>query len=116
VSDKPKRWGRGRTVFLSDLPAIRAEISRGLPLTEVFAPRSERLGIKYAAFCKLVARYAADARIKPTVAQQPNPQPSPAAQQGPPDVGREPRTFKHESQVTKTARERILGARPKHDR
>jgi len=106
---------------MSDLPAIRAEIARGIPLTEVFASRADRLGIGYSAFCKLVARYLADARIKPSDAQPPpaaSPlQPSPATPQGqPPDVGREPRTFKHESQVTKTAHERIFGASPKHDR
>ena len=66
MSEKTKRWGQGRIVFLSDLPAIRAEVARGVPLTDIFASRAARLGIGYRAFCKLVSRYAADAKIQPS--------------------------------------------------
>lgn len=62
----PKRWGQGRVSFMADLASIRADLSRAIPLTEVFAARRGKLGITYSAFCKLVARYAADARVKPS--------------------------------------------------
>lgn len=69
VAEKPKRWGQGRIVFMSELPEIRAEISRAVPMTEVFASRSDRLGIGYSAFCKLVSKYAPDAKIHPATRQ-----------------------------------------------
>jgi hypothetical protein len=75
VTEKPKRWGKGRIVFIADLPAIRAEIARAVPLTEVFASRSARLGIGYSAFCKLVARYAQDAKIQPSAGRTASPAP-----------------------------------------
>ena len=65
MSNENVRWGRGRVAFIADLTSIRSELSRAIPMTKIFAARKDRLGISYAAFCKLVARYAADARVKP---------------------------------------------------
>jgi hypothetical protein len=80
MTDKPKRWGQGRVRFIAEMGAIRSEIEQGRPLTEVFGVRSSQLGIGYSAFCKLVARYAADAKPQlaaPTTPPSPSTDPSP---------------------------------------
>ena len=78
MAQTPKRWGSGRISFMADLASIRDDLARAIPMTEIFAARKDRLGITYSAFCKLVARYASDARIKPSnpvsVAQAPEPE------------------------------------------
>src|SRR3954471_18572141 len=64
---RPPPYGFGRMQFLADLDAIRDELSRGITLRACYLKRAKKLGIQYAGFTKLVARYAADSR--PAVAQ-----------------------------------------------
>lgn len=60
-SHKPS-WGAGRVAFVALLDMIRSEIGRGLPLTTIYGRHKAALGISYSGFCKLVARYADDAK------------------------------------------------------
>lgn len=74
----PPSWGKGRTVFVSRLETIRSEIGEGLLLTTIYDRHKAALGIGYKGFCKLVARYADDAkplrsRPVPAVAQARSP-------------------------------------------
>ena len=59
----PKPWGAGRIAFVARLDAIRSELGQGLPLTVIYERHQAALGIGYASFCKLVARYAEDAKL-----------------------------------------------------
>ena len=59
----PKPWGAGRIAFVARLDAIRSELGQGLPLTVIYERHRAALGIGYASFCKLVARYAEDAKL-----------------------------------------------------
>jgi len=63
MSEKPPRkgWGSGRIAFLARLPDIKSDIASGIPLTAIYA-RHPNLGITYRSFCRLVARYAQDAK------------------------------------------------------
>jgi hypothetical protein len=114
VSEIPKRWGKGRVPFIADLPAIRSEISRAIPLTEVFASRSERLGIGYSAFCKLVARYAADARVQPVAARLAAATTPPSHPQGDPDASSTGSFAENYDPTIDPVRlRRLIGPRPK---
>lgn len=77
-------WGTGRIAFVSRLDTIRAEIGQALPLTAVYDRHKAALGISYSGFCKLVARYADDAkplksRSAVIAASAPSPPPAPPA-------------------------------------
>lgn len=65
-----KPWGAGRIAFIARLDQIRAEISQGVPLTTIHDRHKEALGIGYASFCKLVTRYADDAKLTPVARQR----------------------------------------------
>lgn len=60
-----KGWGVGRIAFMGRLAVIREQLGTGLPLTSIYEQHRDALGIGYQSFCKLVARYAEDA--KPSV-------------------------------------------------
>jgi hypothetical protein len=81
-------WGTGRIAFVALRDTIRAEIGQGLLLTTIFDRHKAALGVSYSAFCKLVARYADDAkplRHRQTVVDQPrSPDPTPPARPVPP--------------------------------
>jgi hypothetical protein len=67
MRDEPPRksWGAGRVIFMARLDRIRSEIGEGYPLTAIFDRHRAVLGIGYRSFCKLVNRYAGDARLIP---------------------------------------------------
>jgi hypothetical protein len=72
-------WGAGRVAFIARIDAIRSEMRQGYPLTMIFARHQTALGIRYQTFCKLVSRYAADARLAPVRARSDaNPPPASA--------------------------------------
>ncbi len=50
-------------VFFARLEAIRSELSQGYPLTIIYDRHQAALQIGYRSFCKLVSRYAADAKL-----------------------------------------------------
>jgi len=114
-------WGKGRTVFVSRLETIRSEISEGLLLTTIYGRHKEALGIGYAGFCKLVARYADDAkplrpRAAPLVAQAASPalpaSPVPLTPEARPDARHEPAAradFKHHGIVQEGEPEQLFG-------
>ena len=58
----PRIRGSGRTAFIGRLETIRAEISRGEFLVNIYARHQLALGITYSGFRKLVQRYAEDAK------------------------------------------------------
>jgi hypothetical protein len=60
-----KPWGAGRVVFFAKLEAIKAELSQGYPLTTIYDRHQAALQIGYRSFCKLVSRYADDAKLSP---------------------------------------------------
>ncbi len=60
-ASKP-RWGTGRTAFVALRDTIRAELGQGLLLTTIFERHKAVLGVSYSSFCRLVARYANDAK------------------------------------------------------
>ena len=60
-----KPWGAGRVVFFARLDAIRSELSQGYPLTTIYDRHQVALQIGYRSFCKLVSRYAEDAKLSP---------------------------------------------------
>jgi hypothetical protein len=57
-----RKWGAGRVAFLGRLDKIKADLALGVPLRTIHEKHQAALGIGYASFCRLVARYAADAR------------------------------------------------------
>lgn len=65
-----KSWGAGRVAFLGRLDQINADLAIGVPLRTIHEKHQAALGIGYTSFCRLVSRYAADA--KPAV-QNPAP-------------------------------------------
>src|ERR1700760_2462906 len=91
-------WGSGRGAFLSLLETIRAEVARGLPLIAVFESHKPTLGVGYKAFCKLVSRYAEDAKpsrrhvagARPAGDRVPPSRPSPIASGILPDARQQP--------------------------
>jgi hypothetical protein len=97
---------------MADLAAIRDEISRAIPMTDVYASRADRLGVGYSAFCKLVAKYAPDAK---PIAFSAKPQGNLDIVSRPsdsPNTGRRP-TFNHEPKISPERAERIFGKRDK---
>ncbi|MDA8253276.1 MAG: hypothetical protein M0Z28_29465 [Rhodospirillales bacterium] len=119
----PRRsWGAGRVAFLAMLDIIRGELRQGYPLTAIFARHQAALGIRYPGFCKLVRRYAEDAKVvnARAPARQLPPLPGPIATpppplapapQGPHDAGHQParRTFNHDPIEHPDDRRRLLG-------
>lgn len=82
-----KSWGSGRVAFVARLPTIRSEMGQGLPLTAIYARHQTALGIGYQSFCKLVTRYAGDAKLGaslPAARDQTPEQTSPAPPPPPP--------------------------------
>jgi hypothetical protein len=127
-------WGAGRIAFLAILEPIRAELHQGHSLTRIFARHQARLGISYASFCRLVSRYAEDAKLAHTYpppppsrpasfqpahspqtrvphTQPPPPSLSAPATQGSYDAGHQParRTFNHDPLEHPDDRRRLLG-------
>ncbi len=80
-------WGTGRTAFVALRDTIRAEIGQGLLLTTIFERHKAVLGVSYSSFCRLVARYADDAKPlkpRPTVdSRVPSPAPAPPIRPAP---------------------------------
>ena len=64
-ANPPKSWGAGRVAFIALLDTIKAEMAQGHPLIAIFGRHQQILGIGYPSFCRLVARYADDARLSP---------------------------------------------------
>lgn len=115
-------WGTGRIAFVALRDTIRAEIAQGLLLTTIFDRHKAALGVSYSAFCKLVARYADDAkplRHRPTaVAKAHSPAPIPPAQPVPPTAEAQPHArhepatrpdFKHHGIVQDGEPEQLFG-------
>ena len=86
--DKPRKaWGAGRVALVARLDTIRSEMGQGLPLTAIYDRHRAALGIGYQSFCKLIARYAGDAKLSPRYAR-----PTARGRAGPPPPGlRRPR-------------------------
>jgi hypothetical protein len=126
-----KSWGAGRVAFIARLDTIRLEMSQGYPLTTIFQRHQAALGIGYQSFCKLVSRYAGDARLVPRPASRPSstteptptPKPNPASSPVVPEpvlssterlphARHEPavrRTFNHDPLEKPDDRKRLLG-------
>ena len=127
VAPPRRSWGAGRVAFLAMLDTIRGELRQGHPLTAIFARHQAALGIRYAGFCKLVKRYAEDAKVAnaavparrpvPSAAAAPfaapaQPAPAPSyATEGSYDAGQPParRTFNHDPVERPDDRRRLLG-------
>jgi hypothetical protein len=62
-ASRPLNWGAGRIAFIARFESIRSELGQGLPLTVIYDRHKAALGIGYPSFCKLVARYADDAKL-----------------------------------------------------
>jgi hypothetical protein len=94
-------WGTGRVAFVSLLDTIRTEMGQALPMTTIYDRHREALGIGYSGFCKLVARYADDAkplRRRPMGAVTKPPSPSPVPPAIPtPSISDTPPHARHES-------------------
>lgn len=96
MAENRKSWGAGRVAFIARLDKIKGELAQGLPLTTIYANHQAALGIGYPSFCKLVNRYAPDAKLAtrrsraPTTAELKPPQaapiPKPARAEPPGDV------------------------------
>jgi len=110
-------------VFVSRLETIRSEIGEGLLLTTIYDRHKAALGIGYAGFCKLVARYAEDAkplrpRPVPAIASAPSPasvppaRPIPSAAEARPHARHEPAgrpDFQHHGIVQEGEPEQLFG-------
>jgi hypothetical protein len=121
-SHKPS-WGVGRVAFVALLDTIRSEIGQGLLLTTIYDRHKAALGISYSGFCKLVARYADDAKPlkrRPVgiVANAPSPAPVPPAHPIPataearPHARHEPAArpdFKHHGIIQEGEPEQLFG-------
>jgi hypothetical protein len=70
--------GAGRPAFVMMLDEIKADLRRGIFVKDIFRKHQAVIGIGYPSFCKLVARYAADAKLVPSA--PPPTKPSPAVQ------------------------------------
>jgi hypothetical protein len=130
-----KPWGTGRIAFVARLEAIRSELRQGLPLTVIYDRHKAALRIGYASFCKLVARYADDAKLarrrprlspaaRPVAAPAPAPAPSaalptgklPTHVEGPTHAAGHPpalpatRTFRHNPVPKAGEIDQLLGA------
>jgi hypothetical protein len=66
-----KAWGSGRIAVLGRLDTIRSELSQGLPLTVIYDRHKTAIGIGYPSFCKLIERYAGDAKLTPRLLGSP---------------------------------------------
>lgn len=72
MAREAKTWGAGRIVFLARLDEIKADMRRGVPLRAIFTQHQAALRIGYPSFCKLAARYAADAKLRPAMPTGPS--------------------------------------------
>ena len=116
-------WGASRTAFVSLLDTIRAEIGQGLLLATIHDRHKSALGISYSGFCKLVARYADDAKplkARPAGAVPKAPSPAPVQPASPipakaemrPHARHEPAgrpDFKHHGIVQEGEPEQLFG-------
>lgn len=119
-SHKPS-WGAGRIVFVALLDTIRSEIGQGLLLTTIYHRHKAALGIGYSGFCKLVGRYADDAkplkrRPAGVVALVPSPAPPanpiPVTAEVPPHARHDPAArpdFRHHGIVQEGEPEQLFG-------
>ena len=121
-SHKPS-WGTGRVAFVALLDTIRSQIGQGLPLTTIYDRHKTALGISYSGFCKLVARYADDAKplkrhpaavVANTLSPAPAPpvRPTPATAEAQPHARHEPAPrpdFKHHGIVQEGEPEQLFG-------
>jgi hypothetical protein len=62
MTDDRTAWGAGRVAFLARVDKIKADLAIGVPLKAIYAKHQTELGIAYPTFCRLVSRYAADAK------------------------------------------------------
>jgi hypothetical protein len=126
-----KAWGSGRIAVLARLDTIRSELGHGLPLTAIYNRHKAAIGIGYPSFCKLIDRYAGDAKLVPRRASPradvpdrppcPSSKPTPpatAAAQSPPAAEEPtharhepapPRTFRHHGVVQEGEPEQLFG-------
>ena len=100
-----------RPAAVPQAPIIETELKAGWTAKAIYERHSAKLtAISYPQFvryCRQLRQPSPDA--KPAPADPPPP--PPATPSGSTDVGRQqPRTFKHESQVTKAAHERMFGS------
>jgi hypothetical protein len=125
TDQRPARpaYGASRIAFVARLETIRAEISQGLLLTTIHDRHKVALGIGYSGFCKLVARYAADAKpLRPrwtgATAKPPSPapvqpvNPTPVTAEVRPHARHEPAArpdFKHHGIVQEGEPEQLFG-------
>lgn len=127
TDEKPNRkaWGSGRIAFIARLQTIKAEMQQGIPLTTIHTRHQMALGIGYQSFCKLVARYANDAKLVPNRvgSRDPSPRTRPATTPPPPAARTlpharyepaKPRTFEHDGNPRQDDEERLIG--PRRDR
>jgi hypothetical protein len=86
MNDKTSRkgWGAARVAFIARLETIKAEIRQCHPLTTIYDRHRAVLGISYPSFCRLVTRYAGDARLNPRPASRHEEAPNPAPRASPP--------------------------------
>ena len=86
MNDKTSRkgWGAARVAFVARLETIKADIRQCHPLTMIYDRHRAVLGISYPSFCRLVTRYAGDARLNPRRASQHEEAPNPAPRTSPP--------------------------------
>ncbi len=128
TDEKPKKkaWGSGRIVLIARLQTIKSEMRQGIPLTTIHARHQAALGIGYPSFCKLVTRYANDAKLVSTYpgfrdagprtkrapALPPAPSPLPPAAKTPPYARYEPDTrptFVHDGRTKEGEAEKLFG-------
>jgi hypothetical protein len=126
-----KPWGSGRIAVLARLDTIRSELGQGLPMTVIYARHKAAVAIGYPSFCKLIDRYAGDAKLirrqaspragardqPPCASLKPTP-PSPATSKSSPAAGEpsharyEPAarpTFRHHGIVQEGEPEQLFG-------
>ena len=86
MNDKTSRkgWGAARVAFVARLETIKAEIRQCHPLTTIYDRHRAVLGISYPSFCRLVTRYAGDARLNSRPASRHEEAPNPAPRASPP--------------------------------
>jgi hypothetical protein len=127
-----KAWGSGRIAVLARLDTIRSELGQGLPLTVIYDRHKAVIGVGYPSFCKLIERYAGDAKLTPrrshpreqVPSQPPFPKPTPPVTAGVAtskslpaaeertDARHEPvpqRTFRHHGIVQEGEPEQLFG-------
>ena len=117
-------WGAGRVAFLARLDKIKADLASGVPLKAIYAKHQAGLGIAYPTFCRLVNRYAADAKPtvqtpaprKPRYATRSSPAPAqpartPVPTEGTRNAGLNPtsRNFEYDPSPRQDDKDRLIG-------